>query len=117
MWGSLNDSIDARHIFEEAMRLFATRKHHQNRAAVDPWTIVHFGSGLAAGLMEVPASLAAGAAVGYEVVEQVLERHEWGKELFETSGPETVANAIVDVVVFMAGYHIGRWWNTTGRRR
>lgn len=98
------------------MRLFATRKDHQNRAAVDPWTIVHFGTGLAAGLMEIPAPIAAGAAVGYEIVEQLFERHDVGQALFETSGPESVANAIVDVVVFLAGYRLGRWWNATGKR-
>lgn len=99
------------------MRLFATKKDHQNRAALDPWTIVHFGTGLAAGLTEVPAPIALGAALGYEVIEQVFERHDKGQAFFETSGPESLANAIVDVLVFMAGYRLGRAWNATGKKR
>lgn len=95
------------------MRLVATRKEHQNRAAVDPWTLVHFASGLALGLMEVPRAQAVAAAVAYEVIEQLLERHEVGQALFETSGPEKTANAVVDVAVLALGHHMGRRWNRT----
>lgn len=95
------------------MRLLATRKKHQNRAAVDPWTVVHFASGLALGLMEIRRDLSLGAAVGYELIEQVLERHEVGQDLFVTSGPERAANAVVDVVALALGHELGRRWNRT----
>ena len=93
------------------MRILATRKEHQNSAAVDPWTVVHFAAGLALGLMEVPRGPTVAAAVAYELVEQLLERHEVGQELFETSGPEKPVNAVVDVAVLALGHDLGRRWN------
>jgi hypothetical protein len=95
------------------MRLIATSKADQNRAMLDPWSIVHFATGLAAGLSEIDRRVAIGAAIAYELVEQDLERREIGKELFETSGPEKAGNAIADVVLFAAGYALGRLWNRT----
>jgi hypothetical protein len=95
------------------MRILATRKEHQNDAALDPWTVVHFAAGLALGLMEVPRGPAVAAAVAYEVAEQLLERHEVGQELFETSGPEKTANAAVDVIALGLGHELGRRWNRT----
>lgn len=96
------------------MKLLATRKRDQNRAVVDPWTVVHFGTGLALGLMEIPLRTSLTAAVAYEAVEQVLERRRIGQELFEVSGPESIPNATVDVAVFLAGHLLGRRWNRTG---
>lgn len=93
------------------MKLVATRKADQNLAALDPWTVVHFGIGLALGLMEIPARYALGMAVAYEVAEQFVEREEWGQELFETSRPETTVNAVFDVLVFGAGVWLGGRWN------
>lgn len=96
------------------MKLVATEKSEQNRALLDPWTLVHFSAGLAAGLMNLPREPALGAAVAYEVVEQVLERHELGQEVFDTSGPESVENAVLDVVVFAVGHWLGERWNADG---
>lgn len=95
------------------MKVVATRKEEQNRAAVDPWTLVHFASGLALGLMGTRTSAALGAAVGYELFEQYIERQEWGQDFFESAGPESPANAVVDVVAFLAGHWAGRAWNAT----
>ncbi len=97
------------------MRLVATEKAHQNRAMFDPWSVVHFATGLAAGLAEVDERVAIGAAIAWEFVEQDLERREIGQQLFETSGPEKVGNAIADVALFSAGYVLGRLWNRTAR--
>lgn len=97
------------------MKLVATKKSQQNRAVLDPWSVVHFAAGLAAGLTEIDRATAVSAAVAYELVEQDLERRELGQELFETSGPETVANAVADVVLFAAGHVLGRLWNRTAR--
>ena len=95
------------------VRLIATEKAHQNRAILDPWSAVHFASGLAAGLAEIDERVAMGAAVAYEFVEQDLERRAIGQELFETSGPEMVGNAVADVILFAGGYVLGRLWNRT----
>lgn len=95
------------------MKLVATRKKEQNRAVADPWTAVHFSAGLALGLMAVPLRWTLPLAVGYEVLEQLLERKRMGQELFETSGPETVPNAVMDVAVFVAGHLAGTRWNDT----
>lgn len=96
------------------MKIIATKKVEQNRAAADPWTTVHFSFGLALGLMSVPLRWALAASIGYELVEQWFERRELGKELFRTSGPETIPNAAVDVVVLLIGHRLGERWNETG---
>ena len=91
----------------------ATHKADLNRVAVDPWTAVHVGAGLALGLMAVPLGRALAAAVAYELAEQVLERQPWGRALFVTSGPEVLANAAADTVAFAVGHWLGQRWNTT----
>lgn len=93
------------------MKLVATRKAEQNQAVVDPWTAVHVASGLALGLMDVPFRWSLAAAVVYEAFEQYAERERWGQEMFETSGPEIVANAAMDVAVFAVGHALGTAWN------
>lgn len=95
------------------MGLIATRKAHQNRRAVDPWTAVHFAAGLALGLVDAPLRPALAAAVAYEVVEQVVERQAFGRRLFKTSGPEVAANVVVDVAVLVVGHRLGARWNAT----
>lgn len=97
------------------MRIIATEKAHQNRAVFDPWSVVHFATGLAAGLADIDGRVAIGAAIAYEFVEQDLERRELGQELFDTSGPETTANAVADVALFAAGMILGQIWNRTAQ--
>ena len=99
------------------MRWLARAKPDQNRAAVDPWTVVHFAAGLAAGLVEMPYRWLLGLALAYEVVEQVAERSELGQRFFETSGPESLPNALVDLAAVTVGHRLGRRWNRTGRGR
>ena len=93
------------------MRLVARNKAEQNLAAVDPWTVVHAGTGLAVGLMGFSWGAALLGAVAYELLEQPLERAEFGKSLFNVSKPENRANQLVDVFVFMAGFRAGQSWN------
>jgi hypothetical protein len=93
------------------MKILATRKSEQNRTAADPWTAVHLSAGLALGLMGVPLRYALAAALAYEVAEQVFERRAWGQAFFLTSGPEVLANAVVDAAVFAAGHWLGKGWN------
>ncbi|MDX1647945.1 MAG: hypothetical protein R3304_12435 [Longimicrobiales bacterium] len=96
------------------MKIVATEKAEQNRAAVDPWTVVHFASGLASGLVNAPLRLTLSLAVLYEVAEYAFESGEVGQKLFDTSGPEAIQNALVDVAVFTVGHELGRRWNRTG---
>ena len=96
------------------MKLVATGKAEQNRAAVDPWTLVHLSTGLAFGLSGRTLRRSLAAALVYEVVEQLVERKELGHRLFGTHGPETLVNATVDVAAFAAGHRLGRSWNETG---
>lgn len=95
------------------MKILATNKKEQNQAVLDPWTVVHFGVGLALGLMNAPLRGSLAAAAVYELVEQYVERSEAGQELFETRGPEAISNAIVDLVVLAAGHQLGKMWNDT----
>lgn len=95
------------------MRFLATRKAQQNRAAVDPWTAVHVAAGLAAGLMNIPLRWTLAAGVAYEAAEQVFERSPEGQELFDTSGPERLPNALFDLAVLVVGHRLGQLWNRT----
>jgi len=93
------------------LSIIATHKGDQNEAVLDPWTVVHFATGLALGLVSMPWLPSIGAAVGYELAEQWGERRQLGQEFFDVSGPESVPNAITDVVVFAAGFYLGRRWS------
>lgn len=95
------------------MKVVATEKAEQNRAIVDPWTVVHFASGLALGLVNAPLRWWLPVAAAYEVAEHYLEKSDVGQEVFDTSGPEAIPNAMLDVVVFAAGHQLGRLWNRT----
>lgn len=96
------------------MKLLAHDKSEQNRAAVDPWTLVHFATGLASGLTGWPLRWSLLASVAYEGVEQLAERKRLGQRLFKTSRPESLPNVLVDVGVFAVGHALGRRWNSTG---
>lgn len=95
------------------MTFLATRKSQQNSATADPWTLVHFSAGLAMGMMNAPFWPSMLAATAYEVVENRFEHSEFGKKLFNISGPEILSNAVLDVIVFGAGWYAGQRWNET----
>ena len=96
------------------MKIIATEKAEQNRTVADPWTVVHFATGLALGLVNAPLRWWLPVAAAYEVVEHYIEKSDAGKELLEVSGPEVVPNALLDLAVFAAGHQLGRLWNQTG---
>lgn len=96
------------------MKLIARSKEDQNKAVVDPWTIIHFAAGVAFGLLDVSLRRSAIASIAYEVAEQYIERKRWGQRFFRTSGPESIGNATMDLVVLIAGHQLGTWWNRTG---
>jgi hypothetical protein len=91
----------------------ATRKSEQNDAWVDPWSAVHLASGLAFGLVGVkfvPSMIAAGV---FDVVEHIAESHDVGKRFFNTSGPESAGNVVVDLALFAFGWKLGEMWNSS----
>jgi len=95
------------------VKLLAFTKAEQNEAAIDPWTAVHLAAGLMSGLMGfsfLGSMLAAGT---YEAFEQAFERAELGQRVFNTSGPENLANVAVDMLVFAGGNWLGQRWNAT----
>jgi hypothetical protein len=96
------------------MKIVATEKAEQNRAVADPWTVVHFATGLAFGLINAPLRWWLPAAAAYEVVEHYIEKSDAGKEIFNTSGPEVLPNSLLDLAAFAAGHQLGRLWNRTG---
>lgn len=83
---------------------------HNNRRPFDRWTAVHFATGIGTGVLNVPPVAATAGAVGYEVLEQVLEDSPQGQRFFATSGPESPMNVVVDLAVFALGYAIGNHW-------
>lgn len=96
------------------MKWIARSKPDQNEAALDPWTVIHFAAGLGAGLVDMPYRWLLALALAYEVVEQIAERQEVGQEIFETSGPESLPNALVDLAAVTVGHRLGRAWNRSG---
>jgi hypothetical protein len=92
-------------------KLIATKRSEQNQTVLDPWTVVHFGTGLAAGLVGLRMETTVGLGIAYEVGEQVFQRSDGGKTLFNISGPEPVENAIADILVLAAGHYLGNKWN------
>jgi hypothetical protein len=96
------------------VKIIATEKAEQNRAVVDPWTLVHFASGLALGLVNAPLRVWLPVATAYELAEHYIEKSEAGQELFDTAGPEVVPNSVLDLAVFALGHQLGRLWNRTG---
>ena len=95
------------------MKLVATRKKDQNVAVIDPWTAVHAGMGLAIGLVGIPMHWALAGSVAYEFLERPFEAAGFGKTFFNVSKPENISNQILDVVVFMSAFELGRRWNKT----
>lgn len=94
--------------------IIARTKADQNQAWVDPWTLVHFSTGLATSMMNLPRGWMLAAAVLYELGEQVFERDSIGQRFFGVSGPESLTNAFIDVLVFAGGQYLGTLWNQTG---
>lgn len=96
------------------MNLVATRKSQQSVALIDPWTAVHAGTGLAAGLMGIHPGIAIAGAIAYEFLEHRVQSNAAGLNLFNVSRPESLGNQVVDVVVFAGGLYLGQKYNQTG---
>ena len=98
------------------MNLVAWDKKDQNKALIDPWTIVHGGVGLAAGLVNIPMGWAVTAAVFYEIFEYSARHERQMRKFFVVSAPESLPNQVLDVVVLAVGVWAGHKYNEQGRK-
>ena len=93
------------------MDLIAWKKSQQNSSLLDPWSLVHFSTGLAVGLMGIGMGPAITGAVLYELAERPFEKADFGKNFFNVSKPESPANSVVDVLVYSIGVLAGHRFN------
>lgn len=96
------------------MKILATNKSEEDKALIDPWTAVHAGVGLAAGLLGLNFFWSMAGAAAYEVVEHHVQKNKLGHQIFGTHEPEVLGNAITDVGIFGIGWWLGDKWNKTG---
>lgn len=77
-----------------------------NSDAVDPWSIVHFLTGVAAGqVVSFPVYL--GLATAYEVAEYAHE-YPKGSAIFGSKRPESMTNIVMDMILGTLGYMIAQ---------
>lgn len=84
------------------------RTPDQNRTLVDQWTIVHIATGVLFARLGIGLSPAIAYALIYEILEQFVERSGAGEQLFGSTGPEAIGNALVDLAAFLGGYGLGK---------
>jgi hypothetical protein len=78
-----------------------------NKGAVDVYTPAHVAIGMVFGMLGVGFGTSMAVAVGYEIIEQFVERSDFGQQLFRSRGPEGPLNVAIDVAVFAAGHWAG----------
>jgi hypothetical protein len=96
------------------MKLIAFEKRDQNEAWIDPWSVVHFATGLAFGLVGISFWKTFAAGIAWDIFEQFAERADFGQKIFQTSGPESAGNVVVDFGLFLGGWKLGQSYNATG---
>lgn len=69
---------------------------------------MHFASGVAMALVGLGAAEAVLASVAWEVLENTVAEAPGIKEVIPRAGAESLENAMVDIVVNMAGYGVAR---------
>jgi hypothetical protein len=78
-----------------------------NRSALDPWSLVHAGAGVAAAAVNMNPWLFIALATGYEVFEFQLE-YPSGSPIFGTKRPEWRLNMTADLAVAFSAYVLTR---------
>jgi hypothetical protein len=73
-----------------------------NGDAIDRFTLAHFGVGVALGLLGAPTWVAAGWAVGWEIVEDRLK--DALPRLFPNATHDTKENALTDAAAVLLGF-------------
>jgi hypothetical protein len=77
-----------------------------NQAPADRFTLAHLVLGFVAGELGASPLQAVAVAVGWELVETPLKRA--APAVFPHASADTLANATVDALAFMAGYLLSR---------
>ena len=77
-----------------------------NERFFDRFSVVHAAWGAVFQLSGVPAPLAIGAQVGFEIVENGIKRAY--APMFPDDAPDAIQNQIGDVASFTAGYYLTR---------
>lgn len=88
------------------MKIVALHKEDQDRAIFDPWTVVHFATGLGLGLLDINFYLTMGASVLHELLELRPETMKFWK-----SKPESIGNVTIDLVTVALGWYLGQAYN------
>lgn len=88
-------------------RVIAWSDERTNASALDEWSIVHFGVGLALGAVGFNAWAFVFGNFAYEVAEYAHESPS-GSRIFGTKRPEWDVNMVSDLSVALGGYVIGR---------
>ena len=88
------------------MKAIASTRADNGSAVIDPWSAVHFGSGLAVGL----ASLSFTQTIAIMVLSELSKRLVVERIHKEE---EEIHNQISDALLFVVGWKAGRMWNDT----
>ena len=76
-----------------------------NNKIIDWWTTIHFLSGFVIGCAFPRRKVGYTLIIGWEIIENILMRSEFGDFFKETEGP---INAISDSVVGLLAYELGK---------
>jgi hypothetical protein len=77
---------------------------------VDAWTPVHLLFGAMTRYVGLSPWAALGVWIAFEVLENTLANLDAVKAEVPSSGPETAANIVGDVIANAAGYAALSWW-------
>ena len=80
--------------------------YYVDQKAVDPWTLVHAGFGLSAGLVGVPVLLTLAGALLWEALEN-WKRPKTTIPQVPDWTPEVNLNAVIDILVAMGAWGLG----------
>ena len=89
------------------MKLVARNRYEH--AVLDPWTAVHFASGLATGLGELPLGTAVVSAIAFDLFFGYITSKQRG--LLRGLGEDPLVNKAADIALFALGNYWGRKWN------
>lgn len=93
-------------MLEGEVRMRTARPDEINGAALDRFSIIHFSSGVATGMLGTPAWAAAVGSVLWEFIERPLKDHF--PEMFPHPLQDRLTNATTDTIFMMAGWWAGR---------
>lgn len=81
--------------------------HKYDKAAIDPWSAVSFGSGLASGLTD----MSLGRALAILALSDFVFAAIGGKRgMFSSLEAEPLENKVMDVLFYAYGNSLGRKW-------